>query len=1035
MHTKVCLLTAAIERPGQGRKNRLTRAFTGALAVFPAFLTVAAALAIGTSTNAFAAYAQVDRAALNGTVRDSQGRVLLGVHVTAVQDETGFRRETTSSEGGTYDIPELAVGRYTVSFELTGFARLNFTNVVEAVGQTRTLDAVLKAAGVNETVEVSPGSTEIDQTSDVLGERIERTQAESLPLNGRNWASLTALAPGAIDTGGSNQRTIRFAGRGLDDNNFTSDGVDATNIVNQAQQPFVRLAIPTDTIREFRVDSMLFTAESGSTPGGQVAVTSPSGTNQFHGDVFEFLRNDVFDARNPFDFSPGNPPFRLNQFGGSLGGPISSGKMFFFVSYEGIRQTLGQSLTGFVPSDAFRAHILAESPALAQILNAYPHGQTQISAKKAEFFGQGRQLDTEDSGMARIDRRFSDNTTAFVRFSIDQALTKAPLGASGQFLNDRQEITSSPANAVIEILHIFSPELVNEGKFGFNRGTVFTTNLSQNGLPFSVSAPGFTTENNNEERSGVGNSFSWIDNVTWVKKKHVIKAGAEVRRIQLDQGNTANGSISFSSLSAFAADQVNVANFAAPLPVNGLRKTQYYGFVQDEYKWRPNVTLNLGVRYQFYNTFQEVLGRAIPFDFVTCGPQGFCPPGSDFGRPNFGDVDPRVAIAWSPAWLGGKTVIRSGFGIYHGDGQLDDQNLPISNEVQRFSLSQASIPSLSFPIIGFLADTPGIVSPRDMDRRRKDMYVSQWGLSVQQSLPRDLVATVSYVGSKGTHLLTTSYVNTIDPITGKREFPDFGQVEFRGNQNNSSFQGLQASLQRSFSHGLLFSANYLWSHEIDDGSLGGGDSDFPPDPECRACNRASGDFDVRQTFHVSLVYELPFGAGRTYLDQPGILRALLGSWEVTSVFGGRTGLPVNVTIDRSASTIPDGVTQNQRPDLVPGVPLTPPGGATTAQWINPAAFAVPAPGTFGDAGRNIVRGPRLWQADIGLGKKFTLREQTAIEFKAEAFNIFNTPQYGAPSSDFSAGPENFGAILSTVNTGPVGSGTPRQIQFMLRLSF
>jgi hypothetical protein len=983
-----------------------------------------------------AGFAQVDRAGLNGTVTDPSGRVLSGVHIIALQEGTGLRREALSSEAGTYDIPELPVGRYTVTFACPGFQQLRFTNVIEAVGQTRTLDAALKAGGVDESVEVRAGSDQIDQTSDALGERIERKQVEDLPLNGRNWAALTALVPGAIDTGGSNQRTIYFAGRGLDDNNFTSDGVDATNIVNQAQQPFVRLAIPTDTIQEFRIDSMLFTAESGSTPGGQIAVTSPSGTNQFHGDAFEFLRNDVLDARNPFDLSPDRPPFRLNQFGDSLGGPIVAAKTFFFVSYEGIRQTLGQSLTGFVPSSAFRNQVAVESPELAQVINAYPRGQTQISPQVAEFIGEGPQRDTEDSGMMRIDEHFSETTTAFVRFNIDQALSAVPLAGSGtQFLGDRQQITSSPANAVIELLHIFSPRLVNEGRFGFNRGTVFTNNLSQNELPFSISVSGLTTENNNEERSGVGNSFSWIDNITWIKDKHVIKTGVEVRRIQLDQGNTANGSVSFASLSDFAADRINTASFAAALPVNGLRKTEYYGFVQDEYKWTPTVTVNLGVRYQFYNDFHEVLGRAVPFDFATCGPQGFCAPGASFGRPNVGDVDPRVALAWAPARLGGRTVIRSGFGLYHGDGQLDDQNLPISNEVQRFSLSQATIPNLSFPITPFLSDTPGIVSPRDMDRLRKDMYVSQWGASVQQSLPHGMVATVSYIGSKGTHLLTTSYINTIDPATGKREFPDFGQVEFRGNDNNSSFQGLQASLQRSFAHRLLLSANYLWSHEIDDGSIGGGDSDFPPDPECRACNRASGDFDVRQTFHVSVVYELPFGPGKPYLDRPGIARALLGEWEVTSIIGGRTGLPVNITIDRSASAVPDGVTQNQRPNLLPGVPLTPPGGSTTAEWINPAAFAVPAPGTFGNAGRNIARGPGIWQADVSIGKRFPLRERAALEFKAQAFNLFNNAQYGAPQSDFSAGPGNFGAILSTVNTGPVGSGTPRQIQLMLRLSF
>lgn len=977
--------------------------------------------------------AQVDRAGLNGTVTDPAGRVLGGVQVVAIEDSTGLRRQTTSSANGVYDIPELPVGDYTVLFVHQGFQPLRVTGLHQAIGRTRTLDVSLKVAGAKEKVDVAGASLDLNETSSSLGARLEKEQVRDIPLNGHNWATLTALVPGAIDTGGSNQRTIRFGGRGLDDNNFTEDGIDATNIVNQAQQPFVRLSIPTDTIEQFRVESMLFTAESGSTPGGQVDVTTASGTNHWHGDVFDFLRNDVFDARNPFDHDPEKAPFHLNQFGGSIGGPIVRNKTFFYAGFEGVRQDLGQILQGFVPTAAFRNQVLTQSPQLAPIVNAYPQGQTPVNAQVATFITTGKQLDHENAVMVRLDQHFTESSTAFVRFNMDEAVSTVPLGSGGQFLNDRQDISSRPVNGVIEFLHIFSAQLVNEAKFGFNRGTVVTVNASQNSLPFSVAVPGFTTENNNESRIGVGNSFSWIDNATWVRGPQVVKVGVEIRRIQLDQGNTENGSVSFASLNAFALDQVNSASLASALPVNGLRKTEYYGFIQDEYKWRPNVTINLGLRYTFYNRFHEVLDRAVPFDFATCGPQGFCPAGSEFSRPNTLDFDPRVAFVWAPHALGGKTIIHSGFGIYHGDGQLDDQNLPISNEVERFSLSQATLPNLSFPITPFLAGVPGVVSARDMDRLRKDMYVSQWGLSLQQSLPQSFAATLSYVGNKGTHLLTTSFVNTINPATDARPFPAFGQVEFRGNLGDSSFEALQASLQRPFKHGLLLSLNYMWSHEIDDDSPGGGDAEFPQNPECSRCQRASGDFDVRQVWNTNIVYQLPFGSGRLFFHDPGFLRALFGSWSVTSILSGRTGLPLNVTIDRIASTVPDGNTTSQRPNLVSGVPLTPPAGSTPAQWINPAAFAVPAPGTFGDAPRNVTRGPGLWQADIGLTREISASEKVHIDLRAEAFNIFNRAQFGSPQTDFSA--VSFGAILATVNTGPVGTGTPRQIQFMLRLRY
>ena len=316
---------------------------------------------IGLGTVLFLAsvcFAQVDRSGLSGIVTDSSGRLLGQAHVTAVQNSTRLQREAVSNPNGSYDIPELPVGVYTITFDHAGFKTLTFVDVEQVIGRTRTLDAALQVAGGQERVEVSASLEPMDTSNDALGGRIEKAQAEKLPLNGRNWTTLTALVPGAVDTGGSNQRSIRFAGRGRDDDNFTYDGIDATNIINQPQQPYVRLAIPLDTIQEFRVDSMLATAEAGGTGGPQLAVTSPSGMNQWHGSVFEYLRNNVFDARQPVPVTTApQPPFHLNQFGGSVGGPIVRDKTFFFLAYEGYRQNWGFPLSGYVPSSAFRAQV------------------------------------------------------------------------------------------------------------------------------------------------------------------------------------------------------------------------------------------------------------------------------------------------------------------------------------------------------------------------------------------------------------------------------------------------------------------------------------------------------------------------------------------------------------------------------------------------------------------------------------------------------------------------------------------------------
>jgi hypothetical protein len=976
--------------------------------------------------------AQVDLSGLNGTVQDTAGRRIAGAHVEAVQAATGLRRETVTSARGTYGMPDLPVGTYRLTVSATGFHDEIFDGLEQTAGRTRTLEVTLGVAGVAQQVDVSGASTELDRSSAALGSSTAPEQVKELPLNGRNWSTLTALAPGAVDTGGSNQRSIRFAGRGLDDNNFTYDGIDATNIVNQAQQPFVRLAIPIDAIEEFHIGVMLFTADGGSTPGGQIAVVSKGGTNELHGSVFEYLRNSVFDARQFVGTAnPPKPPFRLNQFGGGGGGPIVRDRSFYYLNYEGLRQTLGQNLLGFVPSDAVRA-LAASNPQLAPIVAAYPESPTLEpgSTTVAEFVGSGRQLDHEDSAVLRVDQRFSNRDSAYLRFSYDSAVSDAPLVQGGSYLNDKQEVASRPVNGELEWMHIFSPRLLNEAKFGFNRGNVYTTNQSALGLPTAIAVSGLTTLSNNEFKVGVGNSFSYIDNLTLVRGEHTLKFGVEARRIQLNQGNTANGTVTYSSLAGFEANSVSSASYANALPVNGLRKTTVYSYAEDEWKLRPDLTLNLGVRYTFFNLFHEVNGKAIPFDFATCGAQGFCAAGASFGNPNTLDIDPRVSLTWAPAEYGGKTVFRGGFGLYHGDGQLDDQNLPISNEVGQYSLSAKTTPALAFPIAPFL-NGPGTVSARDDDRMRKDAYVSQWSVSVQQALPHGFVNTLSYVGSKGTYLLTTSYVNLIDPATGLRPYPAFGQVQWRGNTNSSAYQGLVESLQRGLARGLLVSANYTWSHEIDQDAAGGGDSDYPQNPACLRCERSSGDYDVRHVFSANAVYQVPVRfAGGAWAALGNVA---LGQWSVSPILTARSGLPVNVTEDRSSSTVATGYTTNQRPNIVPGVSLTPPGGRGIGEWINPAAFALVTGTGYGNAPRNIARGPNLWQQDLALAKAIPITERVRMQFRSEFFNLYNRAQYASPQSDLSTG--TFGQILGTVNTGPVGTGTPRQMQFALRLSF
>jgi hypothetical protein len=973
---------------------------------------------------------------------------------------------TVSSSTGAYSIPELPVGMYTARVALKGFQTVKFENVEIALEHTTTLNVELRVSSAAERVEVVGSTQQLDETSNTLGTNIELKQVKELPLDGRDWATLTTMVPSAVDTAGGpgagNQRSIRYAGRGRDDNNYTYDGIDATYVINQSQLYFVRLAVPLDTIEEIRVDPMLATAQAGETAGAQLALASPSGANRFHGDAYDYLRNDVFDALAPLDsLDPTHrPPFHLNQFGGSLGGPIQKDKTFFFAAYEGYRQDLGQTLIGYVPTAAFSAQVLAQSPALTPVINAFPQGQIPTSnLDVAEFVGQGRQVGREDSEMLRVDHRFSEGTNLFVRANIDNALYFLPYSpSSGQYLNEKEELKSYPVNNVIALSHVFSPALINETKFGFNRGTTDTIYLNPTGSLYAISVAGLTTLNNGRVSTGVGNTFAGIDDLTWVKGRNVIKAGVEVRRVQMNQGGSSYGTVSFNSLTSFAADQSYKTSITGTYPVNGLRKTDFFSYFQDEFKWRPNLTLNLGVRYTIFGIFSEAYRRGNPFDFATCGPAGYCGVGASFGPGNFGDADPRIAFAWAPAVFGGKTIIRSGFGIYHEDGQLDDQNLPDKNEVLSYALTPKNCIGLSFPITVGPTGAPvcgngtgvnGTQSPNAEERDRKDTYADQWGLSVQQALPSNFLAALSYVGSLGRHLLQESYVNVENPLTGLRPYPAFSQIGWRGTIGNSNYEALSVSLKRTFSHGLLASANYTWSHEIDNDSNGSGDGDSitPQNVSCQPtgapqCGEyASGAFDIRHAFNANAIYELPLGLGKAFLNQAGALRTVLGSWSLSTTFTARTGFPVDLT---TSATGPDGNTNEQRPNLVPGQALYLAGGN-----FNPAAFCTPGtadslypggvcpPGVgvpgFGDVPRNFLRGPGAWQMDLRLSKRIPVTERLQLQFRAEAFNIFNRAMFASPDGLISA--SDFGIIYSPLNTTPVGMGTQRQLQFSLKLQF
>ena len=978
--------------------------------------------------------AQVDRGSISGTVTDSSGSVIQGAQVELQSPATSLHRETVTNGAGIYDFQALPLGVYDVTISKGGFKSSRLVNVELAVGQPRTIDVQLEIGTVSAMVQITPSLQPLNRSSAELGGLVDAEQIKGVPISGRNWASLMLLVPGAINYGDGAQRAIRFSGHSLDDSNFTFDGIDTSGVQEQTQKADTRLNIALDSISEFRVSTNVYTAETGAAGGAQVNVISKSGTNRYHGTGFYALRNDALDARSPFDGST-LPPFSLHQFGGSLGGPIKRDKAFFYFNYEGLHQSLGKTFTNFVPNAAYRNQVLAKSPALKPIIDAYPTGGTPVDAITDEVTLVANDKVRENAAMFRFDYLWSSKTTMYARYNVDHAYIDNPTDALGT----HNVIPHVPTNIVLQVQHLFSPRTINEWKFGYNRANYH--NWTYGTAPLDVSPGPFDGLSGTSLDTEVGNSFSYIDNLTLVRGRNTFKTGLDIRRIQLNNsGNTlTTSSISYASADDFINNKADSATYLQGEGVVGNRRTFFQGYFQDELKASPNLTLNLGLRYEYYSVAHEILNRSAVVDIQGCG--GFCPKGTPYYDPNPRDFGPRVSLAWAPAVFHGRTVFRTGYGIYYGGNQNDDFSDPAESAVPRFSLSSSDFPALSYPLVAFLDPKNQLFSPKAIDRHRKDLSYQEWDVVIQQQLPGSFVLQMAYVGSAGHHLFTRQTVNLINPVTGKRPLSGFGSFGLKSNEGNNNFNALQATLERRFVNGFLFQAHYMWSHGITDSSIGAGESVAYQNQSCRSCDRSDTNIDVRHVLTLDGIYQLPFGSGKRWLNDNSRVSRLLGGWELGGIVYARSGLPINITVSRKAGDLPDGNTSNQRPNRVPGVPLYPANQSIT-NWLNPAAFALPAKGTWGNLGRFAARGPGAFEIDSSLTKTFTLSERFRLNFRAAAFNLFNHPTYKNPSSSLGSftgtSPKpsaSFGKITDIINTGATGTGAPRRVEFMFRLEF
>jgi outer membrane receptor protein involved in Fe transport len=669
-------------------------------------------------------YAQ-DRAAINGAITEPATALVANATVELRSTSTGLHRVVLTNDVGLYEITALPVGSYTITIAKTGFKPLTIDQIDLRYGETRTIDTKLEIGGTAETVQVSATAEALDRTNAEVGGVIESAQIKETPVSGRNWASLMLLAPGAINYGDGAQRSIRFSGHSLDDSNFTFDGVDTSGIQEQTQKADTRLNIALDAISEFRVSTSNYTAESGAAGGAQINVVSKTGTNEFHGSTFYAVRNDALDARSPFDGST-IPPFTLHQFGASFGGALVKDKAFFYANYEGLRQSLGQTFTNVVPSAAFRTQVLTQSPVLKPILDAYPLGQVPIDSDTDLLTKVASDTIREDAGMFRFDYRFNETNTAFFRYNVDNAYIDQPQDAMGS----HNVVPHVPTNIVLQYQRLISPATINEVKFGLNRANYH--NWGYGTSPVAVSLPSFDGVSDTSLDTEVGTSFSYIDNLTLVRGRHNLKFGVDIRRIRLNNsGNTlTTSSITYATNDDFINNRADSATYLQGEGVVGNRRTYYQAYAQDEFRVRPSLTLNLGLRYEYYSVVHEILNRSAVVDILGCG--GFCPKGTPYYDPNPKDFGPRVGVAWAPSALHGRTTIRTGYGIYYGGNQNDDFSDPAESGVPRYSLSSTDFPALAYPLVAFLEPANQLYSPKAIDRHRKDLYYENWDFVIQR---------------------------------------------------------------------------------------------------------------------------------------------------------------------------------------------------------------------------------------------------------------------------------------------------------------
>ena len=1017
-------------------------------------------------------------ATVTGVAKDTSGAVMPSVTITVKNVDTGAARTATTNQRGQYIVPNLPPGNYEAEATIPGFQTAKRTGIALTVGSETVVDLELSVGQTTQIVEVSGELPIVDTTTSTMSGLVDERRIRDLPLNGRSFETLALLQVGVtqynfVQSTASRGRGTQFSVSGSrpTQNAFLLDGMDITESGGATPGSAAGVNLGVEAIREFQILTGTFPAEFGRSPGGIINAVTRSGSNALHGSAYEFLRNSVFDAKNFFDDpSKPIPAFKRNQFGAALGGPIRKDRAFFFGNYEALRARTGLSLQAVVPSRAARSGNLPGNPVtVSPVIRPYlesvyplPNGE-ELTGGGAILRSSPTGKTRDDYSMERVDVRLSENTSLFVRYVFEDATLNIP-----NLVPVTAALTESRRNqAAVGLDHIFSASVLNSFRAGFDRHAdleddqplveipaslsfvrgerMGAISIGGGGISLGASSSGvfgFSPVGSSRftPRRYIQDIFEFSDTLNYTTGAHAFKMGANVKRIRNNSSLASDqrGTFTFPSLSAFLTGVPNqYQGIAIQGYPKGYRQFNVGFFLQDDYRVRPSLTLNLGLRWEFATAPTEVNEKLSNIVNLYTDTQATVGVGVNPKKKN---IEPRIGFAWSPT-ASKKTALRGGFSIYH------EHAFPIVYHNYLGSLPPfhqglvVQNPAFPDPLAGgtVRADPPG-GSPREINFHSPMKL--QYNFNMQQEILPATSLTIGYVGSQNRWLPLSQQINertpsplpdgtTFYPLNAPNRNPNLGGLLYASRSGSGSYNGMVVAINRQSRGRLGYQISYTWGKSLDNASSINSSEATNSRGEVMNIfdikrDKGYSSFDVRHSFVANYNISLTAASWR------GPAGHLLNDWRVEGIVSASSGTAMNILTGFNRARSHRSATAGaDRPDLVPGRSSSPVLG-DPALYYDPASFSLPAAGFFGNLGRNTLIGPGLFNLDFSVAKEFGLTERYRLAFRSEFFNFSNTPHFGIPGqlvfqTNGSLQP-NAGKILQT-------TGTSRQIQFSMKLTF